>query len=710
MSPPTILHVVPHTHWDREWYEPFQTFRMRLVEFVDRILEQMDRDPRFRFTLDGQTITVDDYLEVRPDAEPSIRRFIDEERLAVGPWHVLMDEFLVSAETIVRNLERGWRRSEQLGQPMAVGYLPDMFGHIAQMPQLLRRAGLKDAVVWRGVPAAIRGNAFSWRSPDGSEVRAEYLVGGYGNAVKLFAIPERLGAKVETYIEAMQDWYGDRSVLAMYGTDHSMPVGNLTDLVDEVNARDRRREVRLETVETYLAAARDADPLELPVWAGELRSAARANMLMGVTSARIDLKQAIGRAERWLSRYAEPLATLHGQLWPERLLAIAWDKLIACTAHDSVCGCSIDPVVAQVLSRLDEAEQIARGVADRVLRGIAAELSGGGWVVLNPSPFEREALVELDLPIPEDWPSVTLALPDGSRLATQEISRNRTVIWEGAMGGAEIAEFLDLRLHGRELLGRVLNGWRAGIGEAGHELSLLVDDAADPLVLDLDDVSEAIHAAAGTAPDDPWQVRVLASPRRTLQSMVTVPALGWTSVRPLMGTAAVGNPVRVEEGHLSSGSLDVQVRADGTLRVVTGEAVLDGVGRLVDGGDAGDSYNYGPPPDDVAVDAPAAVQVETLASGPLRGVIAVRRTYEWPAGLADGGRRRSSGTIRHEVTTLVELRAGEPIVRLTLEFENRAEDHRLRLHVPLAHAAEASAAAGSFDVVTRDNDMEGGHG
>ena len=137
-----IVHLVPHTHWDREWYEPFQVFRMRLVELVDQLLERMELDPRMRFTLDGQAATIDDYLEIRPDAEPVIRRLIAERRLAIGPWQILLDEFLVSGETIVRNLQFGWRRAEELGGAMAVGYLPDMFGHIAQMPQILRQAGI----------------------------------------------------------------------------------------------------------------------------------------------------------------------------------------------------------------------------------------------------------------------------------------------------------------------------------------------------------------------------------------------------------------------------------------------------------------------------------------------------------------------------------------------------------------------------------------
>src|SRR5918996_1487694 len=127
VSTPRVIHLVPHTHWDREWYLPFQRFRVRLVDLVDRVLDLLEADERFAFTLDGQTATVDDYLEVRPEAEARIRRLVQQGRLAVGPWRILMDEFLVSGETIVRNLEAGWNRSEELGGAMAVGYLPDMF-------------------------------------------------------------------------------------------------------------------------------------------------------------------------------------------------------------------------------------------------------------------------------------------------------------------------------------------------------------------------------------------------------------------------------------------------------------------------------------------------------------------------------------------------------------------------------------------------------
>ena len=148
--------IVPHTHWDREWYKSYQDFRLALVELIDNLLPLLEQDASYpHFMLDGQMAVVDDYLEVRPEAEERLRALAAAGRLSMGPWYILMDEFLASGETIVRNLQMGIERGAAFGGVMDVGYLPDMFGHIAQMPQILRLAGFDDAVVWRGVPSQV---------------------------------------------------------------------------------------------------------------------------------------------------------------------------------------------------------------------------------------------------------------------------------------------------------------------------------------------------------------------------------------------------------------------------------------------------------------------------------------------------------------------------------------------------------------------------
>jgi mannosylglycerate hydrolase len=677
------VHLVPHTHWDREWYLPFQRFRLQLVRLVDRLLDVMETDARYRFTLDGQLATLDDYLEVRPEAEPRIRRLVEDGRLAIGPWYVLMDEFLVSGETILRNLEYGRRRGEELGGAMPVGYLPDMFGHVAQMPQILKRVGIDQAVVWRGVPAVIDTHAFEWTAPDGSAVRTEYLPHGYSNGAYLLDVPGKLGQGLDAVRESHRDFFDDEPILAMFGTDHMAPLPQLADLLEESGAA-----VNISTLPEYLASL-DGRP-QLKRWTGELRSSARANMLMGTLSARLDVKAAMARAERALARYAEPYQALYGEAWPDRLLDVAWRRVIESSAHDSICGCSVDEVSTQVLVRCAEAEQIAMGLADEAVRRAAAGAPLGSVVAFNPSPVRRSGLVELELAIAAEWEEIALEAPDGSLVTTQEVRRNEPLLYSEQVPGRHVSEWLRRRLHGRELFARRLNGMI--IGE--REVTFVVDDEDNPIWLNLEELKQELRLAAAHDDAD-WEVRIAARPRRTVVAQVALPSLGWTAFEPVQGTGALERPVRIESAGLDNGLLSVRVAPNGTL-TLNG---IDGVGRLVDGGDFGDSYNYAPPPEDFVVEEPDDVRIEVLAGGPVRGVLSVFRSYRW-----------SPAQVPVEVETLVELRAGEPFCRLRVAFENPCDDHRLRFHVPLARETTSSAAEGQFAVVERGLEAEAGFG
>src|SRR5689334_11187788 len=327
--PPTTVGIVPHTHWDREWYAPFQVFRARLVRLLDELLPLLEHDLSYaRFLLDGQTVVVDDYLEIRPAAAETLRRLAATGRLSVGPWMVLMDEFMVSGETIVRDLQLGLRRAVELGGAMPVGYLPDMFGHIAQMPQILRLAGFEHAVVWRGVPSTVTHTAFAWEAPDGSTVRAEYLYGSYSNGRDLPDDAKQLVARAHGYeLELGAAHLPGGALLLMNGTDHQLPQPWLGRVVAEANSiQDDYR-----FVVTSLAEYLPEQPTEaLRVWRGELRSGARANVLMGVASNRVDVHQACAAAERAVERRAEPLSALFlapGH-YPTRLLELAWRNLV----------------------------------------------------------------------------------------------------------------------------------------------------------------------------------------------------------------------------------------------------------------------------------------------------------------------------------------------------------------------------------------------
>ena len=265
----------------------------------------------------------------------------------------------------------------------------------------------------------------------------------------------------------------------------------------------------------------------VPSWNGELRSGARANLLMNVTSARMDIKAAAARAERALERYAEPFAALHGTSWPQDFLDVAWTRVLENSAHDSVCGCSADPVSAQVLVRYAEAEQVAHELVREAFAGTCAETPRGAVVVANPSPFAAPR------------PDRGRRAPAGgvgsglARARRRDARRRRSSSGTCRSSTARACgrgdpELLQRRSHGRELFGRWLNGFR---DRRGPTLVLDLDTVQDPLWLDVAPVRSEIEAAAMAQADVEWEVIFRARPRRRLLARVRAPPLGWTAAR-----------------------------------------------------------------------------------------------------------------------------------------------------------------------------------
>ncbi|MFJ9542298.1 glycosyl hydrolase-related protein [Streptomyces sp. NPDC101225] len=695
---------VPHFHWDREWYEPFQVFRHRLVTALDTVLETAEADPDFRFTVDGQMAAVEDYLEMRPDNRDRVAALVREGRLAVGPWLILLDEFLCSGETIVRNLQRGWAVAERLGGAMPVGYLPDMFGHVAQMPQILARAGIEHAALWRGVPGSVDGHAFRWRAPDGSEVRTEFLFDGYDNGLDVLLVPDRIGSALGEYDRMTAERWGNDPVLAMAGTDHSAPDPRLAAWLRRASGEERP--ITLATLDEYVREhVRDE---ARSVVTGELRSHVRGNILPGVLSVRLGLKQRMAVAERTVD-HAERMNALWSGRDDSAFLALAWHKIIESTAHDSVVGSGTDETCDQVAARLEEAAQTARAVRDAALAEPAARVPSDGHLVANPLPVARTALVEVDVAAPAEGVALIAATADGSSHPVQLVSAAPTVLGDERLDASQLERVLR-RIHRRELFGRQIDHYEL----TPHSLVFRLAEVPAGGPFDLMVLRREVAAAASAHPGG-WRVRTLTQARATALVAVPVPACGLAALRVGPGEVPDATPrsapATATPGTLSNGLVEVVVAADGTLEVTGADGtVLTGVGRLVDGGDRGDSYNYAPPALDAPVSEPTGVTVDVLENGPLRSRARVTRVYEWPAALSCDRDVRGYRTVPTPVEMVVELRAGEPFVRISTSFLNQCADHRLRFHVPLPEPVTTSASAGQFAVTERGLTAEGGWG
>jgi alpha-mannosidase len=707
--PPTKVGIVPHTHWDREWYAPFQVFRARLVRLLDELLPLLERDLSYaRFLLDGQTVVVDDYLEVRPEAAETLRRLAATGRLSVGPWMVLMDEFMVSGETIVRDLQLGLRRATELGGAMPVGYLPDMFGHIAQMPQILRLAGFEHAVVWRGVPSTVTQTAFAWEAPDGSAVRAEYLYGSYSNGRDLPDDAKQLVARARSYeLELGPARLPGGSMLLMNGTDHQMPQRWLGRVVAEANEIQDDYHFVVTSLPEYVV---EQPTKGLSTVRGELRSGARANVLMGVASNRVDVHQACAIAERALERRAEPLSALllPADRYPDALLGIAWRQLVLNSAHDSSCACSDDEVVDQVMVRYREARQIGDVLTREALRQLATEVDtlAGSTLVVNPTQARRGGLLSVRVPGEGPFHFVT---PEGRPRPTQELGVITGEGFSTVVSGQKVRWVLEM-MNGPEFAGEQIGDY--DITEADDGALELVFRGAHPGEphIDLTELRDELVRLGDEGKT--FRFRVMAAPvREAIFAADEVPGFGW---RSFMVAAGEGPTTAVTSGpsSLANEHLHVEVDAGGTYAVTTSDGLnVNGLGCLVNGGDGGDTYNYSPPTHDVLVDRPDAVDVVALESGPVRARVRIDATYRWPTHAVGDERscsRRADDTTPVTVRTTLELRTGERFLRVRTELDNPCRDHRLRVHFPLPAAVNGSHAECAFAVVDRGLTAEGG--
>ncbi len=657
--------IVSHTHWDREWYQPFEEFRLALVRVVDQLLAIMDADPDNRcFLLDGQTIVLEDYLEARPERREALAALVRAGRVQIGPWYVQPDEFLVSPEALVRNLLIGRAVGEAFGPVLVEGYVPDSFGHIAQLPQILRGFGIDSAFFWRGLgdEGEALGADFWWEAPDGTRVLAHWLSGGYFDAVNLgypawpgdtAGRPFDRDAAQEMLVaaaDAQRPYARTGAFLLMNGMDHVPAQAEIPAIVREANRRHENVQVEQGTLADYKRRVLSSG-IVLPSYRGELRGGRYAPILQGVHATRIYLKGANAAAQTLLERYVEPLVALSpllGGTDDRALLTAAWKTLLKNHPHDDICGCSVEAVHDAMTARF--ADVMQRGVAlvrehGRALAAAIAVRADAGvpLVVFNALGHDRDEVLVTTLELDTDDPCAReFSLYD----ELGQVVPSQILAQEDRMAAA---------------VG--LTTWRRV-----HAVTLAV-------------------AARG------------------------VPGLGYrTYYRRPPHPDRDANPPRgawLTDRGMENERLRVLIDDDGTITLTDKAAGRAYAGLLAyeDSEDAGDTYTYSRAAEGRTITSRGGTaQVTPLAAGPMRAEVRVTLTLSLPISLAEDRRRRHDETRPVTITSIVSLGMGERLVRVRTTVDNTVRDHRLRVLFPGGVATDRVHAGGHFDVIERPVD------
>ncbi len=448
----TTIHLVTHTHWDREWYLTFQQFRFKLVHLVDHLLDTLDNDPLYAsFLLDGQAILLEDYLEIRHEREPDLVQHIKSGRLFIGPLYISPDEFLISPETHIRNLLEGDRICRHFGPKMLVGYLPDTFGHIGQMPQILAGFGIDQACVWRGLddqPCEL-----AWKAPDGSQVLLAFLRESYSNAAGLSpSDPDKFTRNIGELASSLQLHSQTGRVLLMAGTDHMEPSKDIPAATGYYRSQPNLPELIHSSLPGYFDSVRmdlANSQSQLPEVIGELRSSKRSPLLPNVLSTRIWIKQRSHSCEIELLKWVEPFIAMAnvinssasvsinreshhpaGITRPEAMIRYAWKLLLQCHPHDSICGTSIDQVANEMRTRFDQVDQLSCQLLNQSLNLICAQVDTSlashpalnidghhivsAILIFNPNNMPQTGLIDLNIELEDHYSSFDIVDEQGN--------------------------------------------------------------------------------------------------------------------------------------------------------------------------------------------------------------------------------------------------------------------------------------------------------
>lgn len=658
-------HLICHTHWDREWYLTRMEFRPRLVRLVDSLLDLAENcEDYVSFMFDAQTLTLEDYLEVKPYNREWLKKAIESGKITIGPWYILPDEMLVSGESHIRNYLIGDAVAAQFGRKMEIGYLPDSFGHPAQMPQILQGLGLDSNIFWRGTPHEMDQTEFYWTAPDGeSQVLCVNMPLGYSSAARLGSDVSRAVAQLQKAVGLLAEQGSTDILLLMNGSDHLHADRHVPEIVREYNRTTADSEVVFSTMADFLADLRAHLPADIKNHSGNLCYSDKVILLGGTLSTRVYLKQANHRVQKKLERYVEPLHSLEqlagGNFDFGGYQQYLWKLVLENHPHDSICGCSVDPLHEEMMTRFTCLEQLE----DTMLADLCERFQQPGdtgadaqMMVFEPTQDRLPQYVEVEV----DFDSICKHSMNYPVATTHELPGELPPVPQGVRAFDE---------NGAEVPAVLLSAWPDTyvMRLADYDQPTIYHVNRARVALLLPGMDYGLHT-----------LRICRDDSATAPQ--SVPATG------------IENEFYTVAFDKQNASFIVTDKKAGVTHT--------GVHRFVDLGDAGDEYTYSWPDNDrlYTLDAGKVESVEITAVGALSQSITIHGVLQLPTGLTADRKARADDVIDCPFTVKATLCHGTDRIDFATHIENHAKDHRLQVEFPAGALCTHSSGSAAFGV------------
>ncbi len=697
MKEKKVIHIISHTHWDREWYLPYEKHHVLLTKLMDKLIETLERNPDYKsFHLDGQTIILDDYLQIRPDMREKLQKFITEGRLHIGPWYILQDEFLTSSEANIRNLQYGMKDALQWGGVSKIGYFPDSFGNIGQAPQILRQAGIKTAVFGRGVKPTGFNNTVSegenyespysemlWRSPDGSSVVGILFANWYCNGNEVPTDEREAKEYWDQHLASLEKYAATPHMLMMNGCDHQPIQTDLPNAIEMAKKLYPNIEFVHSNFNEYINKLTLSLPDDIKVIDGELRSQQTDGWgtLVNTASSRVYIKQMNQHCQSLLEKVAEPLAAfsyIQGGDYDHHLFEYAWKTLMQNHPHDSICGCSVDEVHREMVTRFDKSKHVAEMIIDESISSISNKINTSSFekwgenalpfTVFNTTGWERTGVVSVLLDVRKEYFSA----------------------------GVTKQELKDFPL-----------GERIVIDDSGTEYDCEIRDVGIAFDYDL--------------PNEKFRQPYMARRVRLTFEAEKIPALGYKTFALVSSTKQkVTGSLIVNKNEMENDCINVKINENGSLTVTdkANQRTFKDLCIYENTGDIGNEYMYRQPYKEQPLTTKNVMaNISVLEDTPFKASFEIIHEWEIPlraSDLLDEEQRelvwftsrkseRVGQMIPLVIKTVVTIEKNSKGINVKASFNNQAKDHRLRVLFPTDIKADIHQADSIFEIAKRTN-------